>query len=381
MAAFSYLHHILIFIIISLMTTRFTTTAAVIGPPPVKAAYWPTWSISYFPPSSIDSTLFTHIYYAFVSPNNVTFKFEDSNSTASLLREFTTTLRGKNPRVKTLISIGGGGDDPNLFARMASNARTREVFIKSAIELAREFEFDGLDLDWEFPQDPKQMMDLGILFKEWRSAIQIEAQMNDRPPLLLTAAVYFSVDFFLSNIYRKYPVDSISRYLDWANPMCYDYHGSWNTSQTGAHAALYDPKSNISTSYGLQSWIEAGVPASKLVMGLPLYGRTWKLKDPNINGIGAPAAGVGPGNRGVLTFLQLDHYNGNNSATVVYDVESVSTYSYVGTSWIGYDDVTSTTTKIGFAKAHGLLGYFFWAVSFDNEGKISKQASRAWTDL
>ncbi|XP_038698203.1 class V chitinase CHIT5b-like [Tripterygium wilfordii] len=377
MAAFQqYVHLILIIIIISLSST----TAAVVVPSPVKAAYWPAGSISYFPPTSIDTTLFTHIYYAFVSPNNVTFKFEESISTASLLREFTTTLHSKNPPVKTLISIGGGGDDPTLYARMASKVRTRKVFIKSAIDLAREFGFDGLDLDWEFPKDPKEMMDLGSLFKEWRAAIQMEAQKNGRPPLLLTAAVYYSVEFVVYGGPRKYPVDSISRYLDWASPMCFDYHGSWDTSQTGAHAALYDQKSNISTSYGLQSWIRAGVPANKLVMGLPLYGRTWKLKDPNINGIGAPAVGLGPGEDGVLTFIQLEQYNGNNSATVVYDVESVSTYSYVGTSWIGYDDVTSTKTKIGFAKAHGLLGYFFWAVSYDNEGKISKQASRAWID-
>ncbi|CAL5328055.1 unnamed protein product [Camellia sinensis] len=57
--------------------------------------------------------------------------------------------------------------------------------------------------------------------------------------------------------------------------MCYDYHGSWDTSAMGAQAALFDPNSNITTSYGLWSWIKAGLPPSKLIMGLPLYGRTW----------------------------------------------------------------------------------------------------------
>ncbi|KDP38640.1 hypothetical protein JCGZ_03993 [Jatropha curcas] len=345
--------------------------------PAIKGAYWPSWSEN-FPPSSIDTTLFTHIYYAFLSPSNVTLKFEIPDSTGKRLLNFTTVLHHKNPPVKTLISIAGGGADPQLFARIASQARSREVFINSAIQVARKFGFDGLDLDWEFPKDPKEMQDLGLLFKEWRYAIQNEAKSTNRPALLLTAAVYFSVEFLWAETYRKFPVASMKENLDWINAMCYDYHGSWDTSATGAQAALYDSKSNISTSYGLKSWLGAGMPRHKVVMGLPLYGRTWKLKDPKINGIRAPAVGVGPGEDGVLTFSQVEKFNKENSATVVYDLETVSTYSYAGSSWIGYDDTLSTTTKIGFAQALGLRGYFFWALSYDKEWKISRQASRAW---
>ncbi|KAA8522902.1 hypothetical protein F0562_009325 [Nyssa sinensis] len=161
--------------------------------------------------------------------------------------------------------------------------------------------------------------------------------------------------------------------------MCYDYHGSWNTSATGAHAALFDPKSNVSTSYGLRSWIKAGMPQSKLIMGLPLYGRTWRLKDPKSHGIGAPAVGLGPGDdMGTMTFFQVEMFNKENNATVTYDVKTVSTYSFAGTSWIGYDDTRSTSVKIRFAQALRLRGYFFWAVNGDHEWKISKQASRLW---
>ncbi|XP_050229927.1 class V chitinase CHIT5b-like [Mercurialis annua] len=349
----------------------------IIPPGAIVGAYYPSWSESSFPPSSIDTTFFTHIYYAFLVPNNVTFEFEIPKSTAGALLDFTTTLRHKNPPVKTLVSIAGGGADPRLFARMASGEKSRTTFINSAIEVARKFGFDGLDLDWEFPQNPKEMQDLGLLFEEWRVAIQNEAKYTKQPPLLLTAAVYFSVEFLWSNVYRKFPVESMKNSLDLINVMCYDYRGLWDTSVTGAHAALYDSNSNISTSYGLESWVRAGMPRHMIVMGLPLYGRTWKLKDPNVSGIRAPAVSVGPGN-GVLTFSQVEKFNKENNATVVYDVETVSTYSYSGLSWIGYDDTLSTSAKIRFAKAHGLRGYFFWALSFDNEWKISRQAVKAW---
>ncbi|XP_031386647.1 uncharacterized protein LOC116200094 isoform X3 [Punica granatum] len=348
------------------------------APVAVKGAYWPSWFADTLPPSAIETSLFTHIYFAFLSPSNETYKFEVSGSTAALLSNFTMSLSLKRPRVKTLISIGGGGDGPDLYSRMASSSSTRKAFIDSSIALARKFGFDGLDLDWEFPQNPGQMEDFGLLLKEWRAAVNHEARAARRPPLLLTAAVYFAADFFLDEVHRAYPARQISENLDWINAMCYDYHGSWDTSATGAQAAFFDPNSNISSSYGLGSWIRAGVPRKKIIMGLPLYGRTWELKDPNINGIGAAAVGLGPGDEGVLLYHQVVAFNKQNGAEVVYDKTTVSTYSYLGKSWIGYDDVTSTTAKIKLAQSLRLGGYFFWALSYDNNWTISTQASKAW---
>ncbi|XVF48465.1 hypothetical protein PTKIN_Ptkin03bG0192300 [Pterospermum kingtungense] len=364
-------------ILVVFLTMPIPTSVVMASPRAVKGAYWPSWTTT-FPPSAIDTSLFTHIYYAFLMPSNVTYQFEIPSSTAQLQLNFTTTLHHKHPTVKTLFSIGGGGADPLLFARMASEPKSRKAFIASTIEVARKYGFDGMDLDWETPQNPKEMQDLGVLFMEWRQAINYEAKSTHRAPLLLTAAVYFSVDFFLDAVYRKYPVSSMNQNLDLVNAMCYDYHGGWDTSKTGAQAALYDPNSNISTSYGLRSWIKSGLSRNKLVMGLPLYGRTWQLKDPNSHEIGSAAVAVGPGDEGVLTYVQIEEFNKKNGAKVVHDMVTVSTYSYAGSSWIGYDDAVSTTLKIGFAQALGIRGYFFWALSFDREWKISRQASRAW---
>ncbi|KAL6506101.1 hypothetical protein OROHE_022630 [Orobanche hederae] len=200
-----------------------------------------------------------------------------------------------------------------------------------------------------------------------------EAKAIGKPQLLITAAVYYSADTFLSGAQRAYPVHSITKNLNWVNVMNYDYHGSWDTSVTGAHAALYDPKSNLSTSFGIGSWIRAGVPWSKLVMGMPLYGRTWELKGTRLFGVGAPAVGVGPGEDGALTFSQVVKFNKDHKAKVVFDSETVSMYSVAGKSWIGYDDVTSVALKIGFARALELRGYFFWDVHGDYKWRISKK--------
>ncbi|KAB1211870.1 putative endochitinase [Morella rubra] len=61
---------------------------------------------------------------------------------------------------------------------MAAKASSRGVFIRETIEVARRYGFDGVDLDWEFPQNPKQMGDFGFLLKEWSHAIQMEAKIT-----------------------------------------------------------------------------------------------------------------------------------------------------------------------------------------------------------
>ncbi|KAL5159908.1 Class V chitinase [Glycine soja] len=74
----------------------------------------------------------------------------------------------------------------------------RATFINSTITLPRTFGFHDIDLDWEFPRTANKMKNLGLLFKEWRIAIAAEVIAIGREPLLLTVAVYFSVDYFLS---------------------------------------------------------------------------------------------------------------------------------------------------------------------------------------
>ncbi|KAK1582595.1 hypothetical protein Q3G72_016610 [Acer saccharum] len=139
---------------------------------------------------------------------------------------------------------------------------------------------------------------------------------------------------------------------------------------TNEHALVYDNSSKISTSYGVDSWAFHGVPPEKLVIGLPLYGRTWKLKNPKRNGIGAPAVGVGPGNNGIMMYKDIVDHNLANGATVVYD-DSIAMYSYARSDWIGYDGPTSITKKIEYANYEGLGGYFFWALGISI-------ASSAW---
>ncbi|KAL0307592.1 UNVERIFIED_CONTAM: Nod factor hydrolase protein 1 [Sesamum angustifolium] len=110
---------------------------------------------------------------------------------------------------------------------MAADPSSRAAFVHSSVEVARKFGFNGVDLDWEYPQDSTDMQNLDCLLDEWRVEVGKEAGATGRPPLLLTAAVYYSA-FISWPALRAYPSGSISKNLDWINLMNYDYHASGN---------------------------------------------------------------------------------------------------------------------------------------------------------
>ncbi|KAI3880422.1 hypothetical protein MKX03_027248 [Papaver bracteatum] len=355
-------------------TTMFASTSAV----DIRGAYWPSWLQSTLPPSAIPSN-YSHVFYAFVGLSSSNYQLVVKPEDDQWMTTFTTSLLSKTPRVVTMLSIGGGSSDTSVFTAMASSASSRANFINSTIQVARKYGFDGLDLDWEYPLTQAAMVNLGTLLTEWRKAINEETGRTGKPRLLLTAAVYFTPSaYILSSELTTYPAQVVRDSLDFVNLMCYDYRGDWDTSKTGAHALLYDPSSQISTSAGIQAWIQAGLPANKLVMGLPMYGKTWKLKDPNVNGIGAAAVGVGPG-AGILIYSDVVNFNGVSGTRVVYDTQTVSMYSYRGTDWVGYDNPTTIDVKVKYARDNSMGGYFFWAIGQDKNWELTTQALRSWT--
>ncbi|KAL0013569.1 hypothetical protein SO802_000638 [Lithocarpus litseifolius] len=113
---------------------------------------------------------------------------------------------------------------------------------------------------------------------------------------------------------------------------------------------------------------EAGVSAKKLVLGVPFYGYAWRLVNANDNGIFAPANGAALSN--ATAYSEIKDFIAKNSATTVYNSTFVTNYCYSGTTWIGYDDTNSTSTKVTYAKGKGLLGYFAWQLQVHGELRI-----------
>lgn len=343
----------------------------------VKAGYWPAFGSAVSPPSDAALYHFTHVYYAFVQVDLAAARIALTANDSLALPLFAAAAHAHVDPVKAILSVGGSGDVPTAnFARIAANASARSAFAASAVAVAREYGLDGIDIDWEYPQSPQEMSDYVALFSELRRAAAAAGRC-----LLLTAAVHYSatVPGTTAAYPVPYPAAEMAAELDWVNVMAYDLHGGWDATATGAHAGLYDAKSDLSASYGLATWLASGMPAEKLVMGLPLYGRTYNLMDGDEHGIGAPARGLGPGDAGVLTLSELLEFNRKNGATVVHDEGRLATYSFAGETWISYDDSWSATRKVEYARGIGLGGYFLWAIGFDEDWIISRAGTSTVT--
>lgn len=113
---------------------------------------------------------------------------------------------------------------------MVADPMLRGKFVKQVTSFIRKYNFDGLDLDWEYPTQrggaPHDRENFVLLCKELRE------QFNPHN-LLLTSAIGAAKNV----IDQAYDVRQISRYLDFLHIMCYDYHGSWDR-KVGYNAPL-----------------------------------------------------------------------------------------------------------------------------------------------
>ncbi|KAF7153908.1 hypothetical protein RHSIM_Rhsim01G0039300 [Rhododendron simsii] len=333
----------------------------------INTGYW--FSGSEFPASDIDSSLFTHLICGYAYINNSTFELLISPPDETNFSNFTDIVRRKNPTVKTLLSIWTQNQNFAAYFSMTSQLSHRSSFIESSIQRARLYGFDGLELNGVKPgPNMNNMTDMGLLFDEWRSAINRESKNSSRSPLILTMEGYYMP----SQNTTSYPLDSIRRNLDWVNIRAYDYHSPFKERFTGAHSALYDPSSNVSTDYGIKEWMSRGLPAKQMVLGLAYYGYSWTLVDPTDNRIGSPARGTIETD-GSMNYKYIRSFWKCEGEKVLYNSTYVTNYCVTSSSiWIGYDDVEAIRTKISYAREKGLLGYTVYQVPNDYNWELSK---------
>ncbi|KAJ6759141.1 CYSTEINE-RICH RECEPTOR-LIKE PROTEIN KINASE 35-RELATED [Salix koriyanagi] len=256
---------------------------------------------------------------------------------------------------------------------MAGNSTYRKYFIDDSIKTARIYGFQGLDFSWLSVStgDKMDMDNMGTLFEEWRAAMALETRNSSLSELILTAAVQNLPD--LDN--GSFPIDSIRRNLNWIHVLAYDYYEPEWDNFTASSSPLYAPDSGVSTDSGITAWINEGLPASMVVLGLPFFGFAWKLANPNENSIGAPATGPAVTKTGYMSYKEIINYlKTNGAADPIYNSTYAVNYVIVRSDWISFDGVDVVRIKVSYAKKKALLGYVVWEIAQDDNWVLSQAA-------
>jgi chitinase len=352
-----------------------------------NVVYFPNWSIygAEFKPQNLPADQITHLLYAFADiksdgevvssdPQSDIYKrFETDKESPTEHNAFGCVkqvylLKKKNRRMKTLLSIGGWTySKQGKFQNAAKSEESRKRFASSAVKLLADWGMDGVDIDWEYPTTDEETKQFVLLLKETRAALDKYAQDNKQKyHYLLTIAV--SADPKTFGIQRLEEMDPL---LDAWHLMAYDYAGSWDKTSGNQANIFPDPDNMAATKFNteeaVQGYTARGIPPSKIVLGLPLYGRSFL----QTSGLGAPFTSTGAGSveKGIWLYRDLPR----SGAKVYFDAAVGATHSYDAATeeLVSFDDERSARRKATYVLERGLGGAVFWEASGDKAGAES----------
>ncbi len=307
--------------------------------------YYPYWNQDKFTPDEVDFRRVTQVNHAFVWP--------EENGEITIPNGFINTrlisLAHQAGR-KILLSVGGATGSYG-FSAMAADVNTRSTFVNKIVQLVEQYHYDGLDIDWEFPQTSADKNNILQLVKDLRSALDAK-----NPNYLLSMAIPAG-DWFG----KWFPFKELQNFVDQFNAMTYDYHGGWS-NHSGHNAPLYAPENDycgsVSESIFYLTTVR-GISKAKLFLGIPFYGRKFTSKGLYQSSSGGDLTYA---YREIIPLLDQGWY---------FFWDDVSKVPYLrnntGTELISFDDTLSVKLKCEFALKEKLAGGMIWALGHDEQ--------------
>ena len=322
-------------------------------------------------PLEIRAEKLTHVNFAFA--NVVGGRVVEGGPLDAENLRALTGLRRDHPHLKVLVSVGGWSWSKG-FSDAALTAKSRRAFVASAVDFVRRHDLDGFDVDWEYPglpgdgnpHRPEDKENFTALMADLRAALDREGARRGRH-LLLTFAAGASRDFLAHTQMAK-----VQAVVDFVNLMTYDFRVAGPGEPAGHHANLYpspaDPGSH-SADGAVRDFLAAGVPASKLVLGVPFYGRAWE-------GVGSREGlyrdGRPPSQRIDTSHASLAALVGREAWTREWDAGAQAPFLWneAKQAFVTYEDEESLRLKSRYLLEKGLGGVMFWEYHADRTGAL-----------
>ena len=313
--------------------------------------YYPYWIQDEFQLQDFDLETFTHINHAFAWPN-------EQGGIEATSGTFDATIADHihNNNRKFLLSLGGWGTADG-FAAATSTYELRSEFISNILDKFISYGYDGVDIDWEYPQTNEQKNNLSLFITELDSVLD-----ESDPEFLITMALPTS-----NWAGQWYDMNSLNQHVDYFNAMTYDIHGSWS-NHAGHNSPLYqsppgDADGSVQT--GINYLVNTrGLPENKINMGIPFWGKKYNASTIN---------GYFTGSVTDLRYYDIVELINNGWSSHWDDVAKCPYLIKTDTSQIiTYDNPLSIQYKCEFAQTRNLGGVMVWAIGYDdNESEES----------
>lgn len=366
---------------------------------PRLIGYYTEWSVYQrkYHVADVPAKLLTHLCYAFAKPtakgecsvadpyaSSEKFYPGDSWEPGQLrgtLRQL-QLLKAKHPHLRTLISVGGRTYS-GPFSDLAHDPALRQTFARACAEFVAKYGFDGVDLDWEYPVGgghistktrPTDRDNYPLLVVELRRELDKHARSLGRK-LELTLAIPAS-----PALLAHFDLAKLHPHVDWFNLMAYDLVGPWSPT-TGFHAPLYpssddaNPDEMARTKHNADAAVRAirqvEVPAEKIVLGVPFYGRGWSEVANLHRGLFQPfnKNTPPPGTReaGIFEYRDLvANYIPTMQRHFHDEAKCAWLYDPARKLMINYEDPQTLTAKAQFIRQHRLGGAMVWELAADD---------------
>lgn len=346
--------------------------------------YWESWSQLRTPPQNYSTEdipvhLCSHVIYMYAGINETDWTlrslFPTEQKPGGGYEKF-AALKKKNPSVKLLLALGNFAEGGRMYSAMAEMKNRRTAFIRSTVSVVEKFNFDGVDMDWNFPgvarmggktEDKQNFVSLVRELREAFSAV--------KRSLMITAGMPASSLLLQAG----YDIPALIPLIDHIHTKTYcmrDYRLNYTDVHSPLHSRPFDgPLSQLNVADTLALFVKLGAPKSKIFMGIPLYGRSFKLSNRSLTGIRSPA---GPGFAELGEYTKQKSYLAyfeictrlSNGWTRGWDAQGLCPYAYHDDQWVGYEDAISIRSKIEYLHREGYGGVSAWAIDLDDSKGI-----------